>query len=97
MNTNQRIGIFAGLLIEAAMLIYPPWKVPGWSDDAYRFLFSTPPSWTPPAVWSYGSRISGGVELVGRIDIQRLEFQCLIVAIIVIGFVVLLGGKKRVG
>jgi len=89
---KQRVAIFAGLLVEAAMLLYPPWKVPGWSDDTYRF-FSSPPRWTMPDAWYGGSKLYGH-EVVGRIDTQRLGLQCLIVAAIVMGLVVLLGARK---
>lgn len=85
-NLKQRVTIFVGLLLEAAMLLFPPWKVPEWAS-AYH-LFSSPPTWT--------DYFNGNIpyQVAGKIDIQRLEFQCLIVAIIVIGLVVLLGGRK---
>ena len=91
-NFKQRVTIFVGLLLEAAMLLFPPWHVPDWANT-YR-LFSSPPRWTVYATWSNGYKVFDTYQTTGTIDIQRLKFQCLIVAIVVIGFVVLLGGKK---
>jgi len=82
-NFTQRIVVFIGLLVEAAMLLYPPWKAGG-TDDTYRSIFSPAVQWTNN--YSY--------VFTGSLDKQRLVFQCLIVAIVVVGFVVLLGSKK---
>jgi hypothetical protein len=85
MNLRQRIALFVGLLIEAVMLLYPPWKCSGWPDDPYRSILSP----TPLGNGDWYSRWS-----LCTLDEQRLGFQCLIVAVAVIGLVVILGAKK---
>jgi hypothetical protein len=82
-NLRQRIAAFTGLLVEAGMLLYPPWIMPNWRDDTYRFVFS------PPQYLGAHDIIRNGV-----IDTQRLAFQCAIVAILTIAVVVLLGARK---
>jgi hypothetical protein len=72
-NLRQRIAAFIGLLAEAAMLLFPPWKDSAWGRDVYALLFSP-----------YGYKI----------NVERLEFQCAIGAILTIAVIVLLGAKK---
>lgn len=57
--------------------------MPRWTDDTYRFIFSPP-------------QYLGSYDIVrkGVIDLQRLTFQCAIVAILTIAVIVLLGNRK---
>jgi hypothetical protein len=65
------------------MLLYPPWIMPRWRDDTYRFIFSPP-------------QYIGSYDIIrnGVIDLQRLAFQCAIVAILAVAIIVLLGNRR---
>jgi hypothetical protein len=86
MNSNQRVVIFVGLLIEASMLLLPPWKG---GYGGYHPFFTTPPN----KYITYSSE--GGFWSFAYIDLKRLGFQCAIVAILTIGTFVLFGDKKN--
>jgi hypothetical protein len=96
MNLRQRIVAFVGLLVIAGMLLYPPWIMPGWRDDTYRFIFSPPQEIAP----RYADiHVVGDYNVFrhGELDTQRLGVQCVIVAIITGAMILLLGTRKPHG
>lgn len=81
MNIRQRRIVFVGLMIEALMITFPPYR---WQGGIKYHPFFNPPISFP-----------FGYPIAAKINITVLIFQCLIVAIIFIGIAVLLGSKKE--
>ena len=93
MNRRQRITIFIGSLIIAAMLLFPPMS--GWRKG-YGFIFNKRSTYvaeydvhspTAPAP------LNGWVSWY--VNRERLVLQVLIVVVLTGGIAVMLGGKRE--
>jgi hypothetical protein len=93
MNQRQRITIFVGSLIIAAMLLFPP--MIGY-HPGYGFVFNRRSTYIEEydQVKRTGNFNAATGWVSWRINQERLIFQILIVSVLTGGTFVLLGGKR---
>jgi hypothetical protein len=85
MNIRQRIALSFGLLLEAGIVLYPPW----FAKEKYGLIFSPPPTYAPRGNWD------GPPAVSSMIDFRLLTIQCLVVALITLAVVVMLGSSRE--
>jgi hypothetical protein len=92
MNLRQRIVVFIGAVIIAAMLAFPPMQ--GWYTG-YASFFSPRSTYRAELVkWESDNVYDNGWRY-WHIDQERLKYQLVIAAVLTLGVTVLLGTRRK--
>ena len=95
MNQRQRVAVFSGSLLIAAMLLFPPMR--GYHHHSYMFVFGNRRAYFKEldlqlSTGRFLPEMNGWVTWT--INKERLIFQVMITTVLTIGTTVLLGGKR---
>jgi len=88
MNTKQKISLWLGIVVIAAMTIYPPWVCYEilWRGAVYNQVVSI-----QPGPYSFILKPPPKAKFI---DLYRLGVQYFVVAVVTAGLIVILGDKK---